>query len=443
MLFSQTLIERHLNITSLTQSRIWQNIILASATLVNISIYIIIAHTLSTQLFGSYLFAQWLVTVTIPVIGTGMSTLASRQIAVTQSQETPQLIAGIFYFLWYRQLRSIVPYCLVYLCLSVALTLLFHDDTPEILLFSSLATLPILLSSIAGTTLRSLRRSDLLTMLRIFGNLLTLFFIIIAIQIKCASVAVFIFAFALSNTLTLMLAIVCIACLLPLKRAVAPCIFLTERLIRHIHYSRISATLDAIVWQRSELLLLACRHNTRELGFYALSSIISARVIDVAPALFSQWIFPFVMHYCSGSRFLNQYDAFVITSCYIIFLAVPIAMAMIVLCPNLLIFALGNSYLPVVKPLRILLIAAVFGSIATVSLTHIANDQHYNKQHVQRIQRHLATGVACLKILLAIPLVILWGITGAALASALAQIASALISILLCKRLLMQPQILP
>jgi Na+-driven multidrug efflux pump len=118
-------------------------------------------------------------------------------------------------------------------------------------------------------------------------------------------------------------------------------------------------------------------------------------------------------------------------------------MLMIVLCPNILFYALGDGYLPMVKPLRILLIAAVFGSIATVGLTHMANDQRYDQHHLQRIQHDFTIGVVCLKILIAIPLVMLWGMTGAALASALAQITSALISILLCRSLLTQPDILP
>ena len=398
ILFSQVRIGRHLNITSLTQSRIWQNTIIASSTLINVGIYIIIARTLGTRLFGSYLFTQWLVTVTIPIIGTGMSTLASRQIAVTQSQETPQLIAGIFFFLWYRQLRSILLYCFVYLCLSLALTKIFNDFTPEILLFSSLATLPLLLSSVAGTTLRSLRRSDLLIMLRIFGNLLTLFFIIIATQINGKPIVAFIFAFALSNTLTLVLAIVCIIYLLPLRRALGPGIFLKERLVHNMYHSKIYSILDAVVWQRSELLLLACWYNSRELGFYALSALISARVINVAPSLISQWIFPLVLRHFSEYHFLNQYDAFVRTSCYIIFLAAPLCMLMIVLCPSILTYSLGDDYLPMVKPLRILLIATVFGSVATVGLTHMANDQRYDKHHLQRIQHDFTIGVVCLKI---------------------------------------------
>ncbi|GCE19356.1 lipopolysaccharide biosynthesis protein [Dictyobacter kobayashii] len=405
---SHTVLEQQASTTRLNNSRIWQNAIIAGSTLVNVSIYTIIARALGSHIFGSYLFAQWLATITIPVIGTGMSTLSSRQIAATQSRESPRLMAGIFYFLWYRQHRSILLYCLIYVVLSFALTRIFHDFTPGLLLLSSLATLPLLLSSVAGITLRSLRRSDLLTMLNLFGNLLTLLFIIISTQVNGEPVEAFILAFALSNTITLVLAVVCVMHLLPLEQALAPGIFLRERLAHNIHQSRLHFALDAIVWQRSELLLLACWHNSEELGFYALSAIISARIIGLAPSLFTQWVFPLFVRYLPGHRYLNQYDAFVRTSCYIIFLAVPICTVMIILCPTIVAYCLGSAYLMMVKPLRILLIAAVFGSIATVGLTHMASYERYDYRHLQRVQREFNIGVAVLKILLAIPLVIFW-----------------------------------
>lgn len=435
---SRTNIGRQASATSPHYSRIWQNVILTGSTLINIIVYMIIAHALGAHLFGSYLFTQWLATVTIPVIGAGMSTLSSRQIAATQSRESPRLMAGIFYFLWYRQHRSILLYCLVYVVLSFALTRIFHDFTPGLLLLSSLATLPLLLSSVAGITLRSLRRSDLLTMLHLFGNLLTLLFIIISTQVNGEPVEAFILAFALSNTITLVLAVICVMHLLPLDQALAPGIFLRERLARNMYQSRFHFALDAIVWQRSELLLLACWYNPEELGFYALSAIISTRIIGLAPSLFSQWIFPLFVRYLPRHRYLNQYDAFVRTSCYIIFLAVPICTLLILLSPAIVSVCLGSAYLQMVKPLRILLIAAVFGSIATVGLTHMASHEQYDSRHLQHVQREFNIGVAGLKILLAIPLIIFFGMTGAALASALAQIVSALISILLCKKLLLR-----
>lgn len=435
---SSAVIKQNQHTIGLSLYRIWQNAIIACSILITACIYTTIARTLGPRMFGSYLFAQWLATVTIPVIGTGMSTLTSRQIAATQSRESPRLIAGIFYFLWYRQHRSILFYCLVYLVLSFALASIFHDFTPGLLLLSSLATLPLLLSSVAGTTLRSLHRSDLLTMLNLFGNLLTLFFVIVATQVNGKPIEAFVLSFALSNTLTLILAVICVIQLLPLDHALAPGIFLRERLIRNLQYSRVHFALDAIVWQRSELLLLACWHNSQELGFYALSAIISIRVIGLAPALFSKWVFPLVIRYLPQHRYINQYDAFVRTSCYIIFLAVPICTLMIWLCPDIMAYYLGTAYLPMIKPLRILLIAAVFGSISTVSLTHMASHERHDQRQMQHMQRKLNISVAVLKIGLAIPLIIFWSMTGAALASAIAQITSALLSILLCHKMLTQ-----
>ncbi len=417
-------------------STLWQSVAVICSTLITASIYSIMARSLGPLTFGRCLFAQWLATVTIPIIGTGMSTLSSRQLAATQSRESPRLIAGIFYFLWYRQHRSILLYCLVYLGLIIALPYMLHSFTSDLLLLSSLATLPLLLSSVAGTTLRSLRRADLLTMLHLIGTLLTLLFVIIATHVTPYPAEAFILAFALASTVTLILAVAFVIRLLPLEHALQPGIFLRERLTHSLNLSWLHFALDAIVWQRSELLLLAYWQDPAQIGFYALSASISTRIIGIAPALFSRWLFPLLMRYLPEHRYLNPYDAFVKTSCYIIFLSVPICTAVILFCPGAIVSTLGTAYLPVVRPLRILLIASVFGSIATVSLTHLTSSERGRQRDAQQAQYRLNIGIALLKILLAIPFIQTWGLTGAACASALAQISSALGSILLCRKLL-------
>lgn len=365
-----------------------------------------------------------------------MSTLVSRQVAEIQSHEPPRLIAGVFYFLWYRQHRSILLYCLTYILLSFLLAHFFHLFTSGLLLLVGLSTLPLLLSGTAGITLRSMRRVDLLSMLRLFSVLLTLFFVIVATQVSGEPIEAFILASALASTLTLALAVVCVIRLLPLEQALQPGIFLRERLTCSLNHSFVTFLLDAVVWQRSELLLLACWRNPAELGFYTLSTIISTRIVGFAPTLFSRWIFPLMLHYMPEHRYLDAYDSFVKTSCYIIFLAVPIYTILITFSPAMVLHFLGSAYLPIVQPLRVLLIAAAFGSIATVSLTHLAGSRQKYTREIQRIQRWLNVGVVGLKIGLAVPFIVLWGITGAAIVSAIAQVASALVAIFLCKRLL-------
>ena len=75
-----------------------------------------------------------------------------------------------------------------------------------ILLLAGLSTLPLLLSNIAGTTLRGLRRADLLIMLQLFTVLLSLLLIVVAMRINGKPIEAFQLAFALASTLTLILA---------------------------------------------------------------------------------------------------------------------------------------------------------------------------------------------------------------------------------------------
>ncbi|MBA2677866.1 MAG: hypothetical protein H0U76_05665 [Ktedonobacteraceae bacterium] len=419
-----------------TWSLLWNNCTVLCSLLISASISIVIARALGPQVFGNYLFAQWLATVTVPVIGTGMSTLVSRQLAEIQSHESPRLIAGVFYFLWYRQHRSILLYCLIYSLLSFLLAHFFHLFTSGLLLLVSLSTLPLLLSGVVGITLRSIRRADLLSMLHLFSVLVTLFFVIMATQINGEPIEAFILASALASTLTLILAVICVMRLLPLGQAMQPGIFLRERLICGLHHSLVTFILDAVVWQRSELLLLACWRSPAELGFYALSTMISTKMIGFAPTLFFRWLFPLVLRYLPGHRYLNPYDAFVNISCYIIFLAVPVCTILITFSPVMILYTLGSAYLPLIQPLRILLIAAAFGSIATVSLTQLAGSMQKCTCETRRVQRWMNIGVVGLKICLVVPCILLWGITGAAIASASTQIASAMAAIFLCKRLL-------
>jgi Na+-driven multidrug efflux pump len=78
-----------------------------------------------------------------------------------------------------------------------------------------------------------------------------------------------------------------------------------------------------------------------------------------------------------------------------------------------------------------MLIATGFGSIATASLTHLAAlpDQYPTQVKPQFF-------IAIIKINLILLLSAHWGLTGAAIASTLAQIVSASYSVLFCRHIL-------
>jgi O-antigen/teichoic acid export membrane protein len=417
----------------ITASGVWQWLTAVCAVIISSSAYILMARTLDPRYFGSYLFVQWLATIVAPTIGAGMSTVVSQQIAAIQCRESPRMIAGIFYFLWYRQHRRILLYCLLYLLLAFSLSSFFHLYPFSQLLLAGLSTLPLLLSNVAGTTLRSLRRSDLLTMLQLVTVLLSLLLIIFAIQINGKPIEAFQLAFALASTLTLILAVICVIHLLPLEKALQPGIFLKERLQHSLTHSRLFFFPDVIIWQRGEFLFLASHCKPADIGFYMLSSIISSSAISLAPFILANIIEPMKVSKNAHGTYPNAYDSFIKTSCYLVFLAVPLCILLILFSPNLVIFCLGNSYKPLVNPLRIMLIATGFGSVATASVTHLATlpDQHSTQVRLQFF-------IALLKINLVLILSAHWGITGAAIASTLAQILSAFHSILFCRHTLLK-----
>jgi O-antigen/teichoic acid export membrane protein len=401
-------------------------------TCISIGTYAITARMLGPTDFGSYAFLHWVATVSTPLIGIGMTTLSSSQLVGLQSCETLSSIAGIFYFLWDRQYRKLWFYGLLYLLLALPFYQVFHIGTPLLLLLSNLTVLPLFLSNIVAITLRSLRRANLLAILQLCGEIITLSLIIIASQINGERLVTFLLAFALAGTLTLILAVVCITRQLSTQTVQPPDIFLCQRLEQNFMHAPLPLLVDAIIWQQSEVLLLALWRGPADIGLYTISVLISSSIIQIAPFLLSTWILPFFLRHQRGQHYLSPYDAFVKTSCYMAFLAVPICILVMFSSPYLVSFGLGAGYLPLVKPLRILLISSVFGSIATVSLTRLT------VHGWQKTTQGVNVAAALLNILLAIPCTMYWGISGAALACMIAQVTSAAGSIVLCGRLLLK-----
>ncbi|WP_165423441.1 lipopolysaccharide biosynthesis protein [Ktedonosporobacter rubrisoli] len=403
------------------------------SALLGIGNYVLILRMLAPDDFGTYMLVLWLAASFVPILGTGTSRQANRQLAEIQSQEAPRYAAGIFYFLWYRQCRSMLCYCLVYLLLSFPLSWLFSVCRPLLLLMAGLSTLPLLLSNVVGITLRSQRSANLLAGLHLCGAFLSLLLIFIVALLPGQYVGMLLLALTLANTLTLIIAVVCVLRLLPMREALPPGFFLRERLLQGLKHQPLLFVLDVIVWQHSELLLLACLRGASELGCYELCILLSTGMIELAPALAS-YLLPWLIRYLPGAHDSGLYRAFVKTSSYIALLAVPICLLVAVLAPQL-IAGLNGAYLPAVAPLRILLVGCFFSSVATVSLTHLSYGQR------KTAQLRLSIGVAILHIVLAIPCVALWGMLGAALASASAQVASAIGSIFICRNMLRQHEL--
>lgn len=410
--------------------RTWYLYATLYAALVNCCAYVLIIRALGPSNFGIFAFIQWLATFTIPLIGIGASAPANQYITALQSREAPRLVVGIFYLLWCRQCRHILLFIFVCLLLVTPIAWLFHIPSRSLLLLGSLSGLPLLFSNIAGITLRSQRRSDLLVMLQLFGAFLNFLIIVAATHIDGEQIGIFLLALAIADTLTLVMAVICVLRLLPVREAVTPDQYLHKRLMDKIKSTPSFFLIDAIVWQRGELLLLALWFQPAYLGFYSLSAILSSWLMSLIPVLFTSFIAPLCMQLLLVPRTRwtrgTPHQQFIRTSCAMAALAFPLCGLLMLLAPWLIGYCLGTDFIAVVAPLRLLLISAALGSIASVSTTYLA------ARPQQKARFRLGLVAALLNILLAIMFIRSWGLMGAALASACAQSFSALGSMLLC-----------
>ena len=403
---------------------------------VRFSTYILIARMLGTQGFGILLLTQTLAALLLSVIGIGMTPLANCTLAQIGQAQTTRSIAGIFSLLRIQQCRRILLYCCTYIPLAFGLTLCFKNTLPLILLLlAGLATLPLFLGSIVSTTLQGLRRYDLLAGMRFLYILLYLCFVLLSIPIHSDMLSyVLLLAPAFANMVTLTLALVYLARLLPLAKAIEPGPLLRERVEREgqgLPWRLL--LLDSIIWRELFflLLLLLYRHTPAALSSYALSVMLCTGLMKAIPTLFVTYLVPLLTRHVL-IRLYNPYDAFVYTSCIIAGIAIVLCTLLALCCPVLIAAGLGVAYLPIVTPLRILLITVIFGSTTTVGMTYLIQHTH------KREQFWLGGGTIVLHVVLGIPCIALWGVIGAAIASTLTHTSVGIGTFLLCRHKFMQ-----
>jgi len=401
---------------------------------VRLGTYVVVARALGTQNFGVLLFTQWLASLLIPFIGVGMTPLASYRMVELHYQETAYTIAGIFHLRWRQQCHRTLLYCTLYVPLALLLSLLLKEAIPFFLfLVAGLAATPLLLSGVASTTLQGLRRYNLLASLRFFSTLLNFCLVFLVTHEHGQVVGMLLLVPAFTGILTLTIALLCITKFLPFHDALEPGPLLRERIEQSQRPSLLLFLLDTVIGRELLFLVLLLMYGQTFTAFsyYAFSLLLCTHLVEVAPTLFITCVLPITSRLLRKQIYTDTYNAFVKTSYAIALLAGVLCTCISICCPLIISVCFGNSYLPMVTSFRILLSGVVAGSVATVSLTYLA--QHKRR----REQTWLSIGTAILHIGLALPCIMLWGIVGAALASTIAHVTLTIGMVLICRKFLL------
>jgi O-antigen/teichoic acid export membrane protein len=187
--------------------------------------------------------------------------------------------------------------------------------------------------------------------------------------------------------------------------------------------------LNAIVWERSELLFLGRFQGAEQVAFYALPFALTEKVVDLVPGALLGVLLPGLTYAQSidPGRFSAVFsDALR----YLAMLTLPICLFGIPLAPIMINLLYGSGYVGAVIVLQILLVSIVFGVLGQASRA-----AHLGMESQAFL---LKTGLVAAAISIGLDLVLIprFGATGAAVANTVVQALWALtITVPLWKRI--------
>ncbi len=177
--------------------------------------------------------------------------------------------------------------------------------------------------------------------------------------------------------------------------------------------------IDAVVWQRSEILFLKSYSTIAQIGFYTLAYSMASKLNDVT-STFSTTLMPLYSESYGRSGLQEVGLMFVNAVKYLEMLMVPVCFLGVVLAVPLVRLIYGVQFLAVAVPLQVLIACVPITSIGVVTSPLL-----YGIEKQGFIAKY-GTVVAIVNILLDFILIPRYAALGAAVANCVAQIAGVL-----------------
>lgn len=177
--------------------------------------------------------------------------------------------------------------------------------------------------------------------------------------------------------------------------------------------------LDAIVWQRSEVLFLKWYSTLPEIAFYTIAYSMAAKLNDLSSVVSSMLLPLYSESY--GRHGLDEVgDVFASSLKYLQMFMAPVCMLGVAVARPLVQLIYGSEYLSLVLPLRILIVSVILTSLGAINSTLLVGTEK------QSFIAKYGTVIAVLNVTLDLLLIPRHGALGAAIANCSAQIAGAI-----------------
>lgn len=202
------------------------------------------------------------------------------------------------------------------------------------------------------------------------------------------------------------------------------------KLRRYLPAVSLVIVLDAVVWQRSEVFFLGIFRTPQEVAWYAVAFGAAAAVMRLLPRAVSSVLPPVASGLYGRDDRTGLQTLFETGSRYLLILVSPLVAGGALLARPLLTTVYGSEYGPAAAVFPLVLLAAGFGAVGSLTAGIQTGVER------QDLVLKVALAATVVNLGLDAALIPRWGIVGAAVANAAAQIGAVVAGIALTARIL-------
>jgi O-antigen/teichoic acid export membrane protein len=199
------------------------------------------------------------------------------------------------------------------------------------------------------------------------------------------------------------------------ETVLAPSADVLSRIRKFVFTGSYILLLDAIVWQRSEVLFLKWYSLVAQISFYTIAYSLASKLNDLTSIL-SNVMLPRYSESFGRSGLEELREVFATDVKYIQMMMVPVCLVGVALAKPVVQLIYGTDYLPMVVPLRVLIASTALTSLGVVAASLVVGTDK------QSFIAKYGTVVAILNITLDLSLIPKHGALGASVANCSAQI---------------------
>ena len=413
--------------TTLFRNTVSHTLLGLSSVVAGVFVSVVTARLLGPVEFGDYSTIIW-ITGAVGVVGTlGLGPTLAKYIAELGSEPGRARASRLTLTSWTVSLAA--TGALVGLAVSFVQISMTEPARTYGTLFL-FALVPASVQTISTGVLAGLRRYDYLALVAVASATGSITFIYLLLSLGYGLTGLAAYAFAASTVFAVVAYVIVRRNLATGDQSSVVDPDLQRRFIRYAVSSMAILALNAVVWERSDVLFLQLFRYDAEAGLFSAAFGITKRTVFFIPGLFMGVLLP-SMSYLFGRRELSKLARLLTASTRILIAIGVLLVALVVpLAQPLVLILYGEAYMGAVLPVQILAISSFSAVVAGASSSAIlALDKPH---HVVA----LLSGMAGASVLCDVVLIPPLGLMGAAIANLVVQGAAAALTMYLAFRYL-------